>query len=1746
MAIKINFDKARNPETPTIVLARKNGDKLGQLNAKSIEVSDSLNDLSEITFNVHKYIDGKKCNLWEQIVDFKLVHCVEWDMWFEITVELDESTESIKTVFCKRLGVAELSQIMLYNIEINTENDIARDDYIIPTVLYNTEYPESSLLHRIMEKAPHYTIIHVDDTIKNIQRMFSFSDKSIYDAFQEIAEEIGCLFVFHSNSDENGKIQRTISVYDLESYCDDCKYRGEFTEVCPQCGSKNIYEGYGEDTTIFITSDELADNIQLTTDVDSIKNCFKLEAGDDLMTATIRNCNPNGTDYLWHFSDSVKTDMSPELATKIAEYDDLYNMYQNEYIITFSDTLIGSYNALVKKYQKYNDKLELIKQIIIGYPSLINAYYNTIDLSVYLQSTLMPTVSMSDTSAELEAAKLTVRNLSPVSVTNIDYISTATASNAVLAMAKIVVDSRYKIQVETSSLDDDTKIWTGNFSVTNYSDEEDTWLSEVVSVVINDDYASFVEQKIEKTLKKDDTKDFSVSGLFKLQQTDFALELQNYSLDCLNSFYNSCQACIDILIEQGLADSGTWSGQEPNLYEDLYLPYLNRLSAIEKEVKLRQQEIDSIIGIYDENKQLKTYGLQNYIINIKNDIQESLNFQNFVGSELWMEFCAFRREDKYSNSNYISDGLNNAELFDKANEFISVAKNEIYKSSELQHSISSTLKNLLVIQKFKPLVKHFVVGNWLRVMIDDELYKLRLIKYTINYDNIDKITVEFSDVVRANSSIKSVQDVFSQATSMATSYSSVQRQAQQGEKSNSTIKNWAINGLDATTTKIIGGADNQTQTWDRHGMMFKKYDSINDKYDDIQLKIINSTIAITDDNWKTVKTAIGAYYYFDPSSKTPNIPVRAYGVNAETMVGKLIVGESLGIYNKSGSLKFDNNGFSVSNGKNTVTINPNNNSIFNIKKNNTNIMSFDENGNLIIIGDIVASSLTLLDDVTVNSEKITGLSNVALSGNYSDLVGSPELSNVALSGRYDDLDNTPNLSNVALSGQYDDLDNKPELSDVALSGDFVDLKNTPNMALYIQKDGIIGTTPQKGSTGFLVSKEGLLQASNAIIYGTLYSSAGKIGGWYIGDNSLYSGTSSMSSTIAGTYIGIDGIRQYKNNAAYVDIKDGLIKAVGGDFSGGKITSSIIEGGSISIKNDVNSVTINPNNNSIINIKKNNNNVLSFDENGNLIVVGDIVASSFTLIENATIDSEKITGLSSVALSGSYADLDGKPTLSDVALSGKYNDLDEKPDLSKYATNESLNVYIQKDGVIGTSPAEGSTGFVVTKNGLLQASNAIIYGTLYSSAGKIGGWYIGNNSLYNGTSSTTSTTAGTYIGTDGVRLYKSSSQYINMKNGLLEVAGGTIKGSKVYGSTIRSFKTSSSTLNCLTSIESGKFGVYSLESYNGEENYVAYPDRKFEISCLSDGHLFLETPWFICENVGDSYGIKTSTGIYCEGNINTIGYIETTGKLNVGGNILGKKTASFCTEGGYVYVYPHSTSSTTDGGEIRLVDAGVTNLTEASQSVNIDNYYGDFRIYLYDDDKKVHSMRLYKTGVLNVEAFTIGGVDVKPHTLTTNGASCYFTYTDSAKQFRPPYDGEVRLGLSNYRWSEVWCTQSSINSASDERIKDIDGDIEKAEELIRAIHPIQYKFKNGTSGRTHYGFGSQTFKDDLISIGLNPDKIAAFLCDVTEEASEKGITLESASEDEKVYGLRYSELISPMVSVIQKLLNRVDKLEKMIK
>lgn len=77
-------------------------------------------------------------------------------------------------------------------------------------------------------------------------------------------------------------------------------------------------------------------------------------------------------------------------------------------------------------------------------------------------------------------------------------------------------------------------------------------------------------------------------------------------------------------------------------------------------------------------------------------------------------------------------------------------------------------------------------------------------------------------------------------------------------------------------------------------------------------------------------------------------------------------------------------------------------------------------------------------------------------------------------------------------------------------------------------------------SNFGVSNSGVIYASNVVMSGIVTATSGKIGNWLIGSNALYNGTTGLSSTVAGTYMGTDGYLNYKDANTYVKITNGTL------------------------------------------------------------------------------------------------------------------------------------------------------------------------------------------------------------------------------------------------------------------------------------------------------------------------------------------------------------------------------------------------------------------------------------------------------------------------------------------------------------------------------------------------------------------------------------------------------------------------------
>ena len=963
------------PITPDLVLSYRGGTKQGIIhNVQSLTNANALVETAEISFDVYKEIDGVECQLWDDLRDFRLVYIPHLDTstfnpWYELSVEVDENDCTIKHCQGVHLQEAELGQLTLNGVEINTEDDIARDDYS-PTIIYDPKNPEASALDRILkDKASHYTIVHVDSSIANLQRTFSWDGSSIKDAFDDIANEVECLFKYGEYTNNDGKIHRTISVYDLNDRCMECGERGSFTtKVCPKCGSANINYGYGTDSGIFLSHENFAGDITYSSNKDSVKNCFRLVAGDDLMTATIRNINPSGSQYIWYLSDSVRADMSQSLQDKLKAYDTEYESYSTKKQIDIPSTVIADYNALINKYKLYDDTLTNVNYPIIGYSTLTDVYYSALNFYSLLKTTLAPASEHGEkTTAAKELAKLTTSSLSPIGIQNAEISSSATVTSAVQNYAKVFIDtSLYRITAKCNIYE--AKVWKGTITLTGYSNDDDTATSAELTVYVSDATPDFIKCQIEKAMKKNEVDATGTVALFKKSESDFKQALSFYSVDNLNILASIARGCLDILIQQGVADP------ENELYSSMYLPYYNRSVWIQDELREREAEVLKLRGTRS-----KPDGVLDYIEKQRQTIANKLDLRSYLGEALWVEFCSFRRDDTYQNDNFISDGLSDTELIAQAKEFIKNAEREIVKSATLQHTISCNLNNFLLVKEqdveespvpivtldgihiithdqlylvkgnatFSPLLVNFEVGNWVHIEIDGVVYKLRLTSYKIDYDNLDKLDVEFSDVTYGLDYMSDTQSILAQAQSMATSYSMVQYQANKGNNANKQIMDMVENGLNLTNKRIVNAADNQNMVVDESGLLMREKNEFGDDYSAEQTKIINHGFYYTNDGWKTVKTGLGKYIYYDPETGTYK---EDYGIIAQKIVGNIILGNELGIYNTSGSVKIDQNGMTI-----TADASDTNKDLFTLQRKNkdgsyTKYVYVDDDGNIKIDG----------------------------------------------------------------------------------------------------------------------------------------------------------------------------------------------------------------------------------------------------------------------------------------------------------------------------------------------------------------------------------------------------------------------------------------------------------------------------------------------------------------------------------------------------------------------------------------------------------------------------------------------------------------------------------------------------------------------------------------------------------------------------------------------------------------------------
>lgn len=402
-----------------------------------------------------------------------------------------------------------------------------------------------------------------------------------------------------------------------------------------------------------------------------------------------------------------------------------------------------------------------------------------------------------------------------------------------------------------------------------------------------------------------------------------------YGLEFLDSKVKSFKNIDDVYCAQGM--------NKPNSFNyNLYQQNLKDLNSVTSEYNKRKAEVDSATDVY------------NSIIAERNAVQSQLDMNKWFTKDEWKTLDSYVVEETYSNDNYITtDNTTDAERFDIERQLFDVAWKDLSKKCRPQYQYSSTLSNVLTIPQFKGFLKYFQLGNFIRMATDyDTVIKLRLISFTVDYNDTSKIDVTFSDAIRVHDIYEDASSIQAQANSAAMSFQFNKDQYDKSVNQSNFVEEMRKYGLDVANIPV----KNQHQSWDETGMWFRQWNEQKNDFDPEQIKIINNQIVFSDDGFKSAKMAIGKI----PIDKNGNT---VYAVNAEAILGKLFLGEYLTLQNNSGTYKFDDDGFIAKGGNNSVRIQPNQSGeLFSIYKGNNKQFYVDSDGNVHFTGDLTGSS----------------------------------------------------------------------------------------------------------------------------------------------------------------------------------------------------------------------------------------------------------------------------------------------------------------------------------------------------------------------------------------------------------------------------------------------------------------------------------------------------------------------------------------------------------------------------------------------------------------------------------------------------------------------------------------------------------------------------------------------------------------------------------------------------------------------
>lgn len=388
---------------------------------------------------------------------------------------------------------------------------------------------------------------------------------------------------------------------------------------------------------------------------------------------------------------------------------------------------------------------------------------------------------------------------------------------------------------------------------------------------------------------------------------------------------------------------------------------------------LQTQINNKYVQIATKNSQINS--TQSSINSVNSNIDTLLNnlsfANNFTQAQI-EELDNFIIEDTYQDSAFlITDSMTYNEQIAIQQQLLEAGTNILARVSYPRYKIDVDVVDFLKLVDYASWWGELKVGDIIRLNVDDFVIQVRVTGYTHDWDG-NNLTISLGDRYQLDDANIDLLELIKSSISAGTSINYNQyKYTDYSDNGKNQILGFINSSLDVAKNAIVSGTGVGVGI-DTTGILATAKDSGGNILPK-QLRISNNAIVLTDDGFNTAKLAIG------------QLPNGLYGIAAEVIAGKMILGNNMIIETGNGDFRVDGNGVSITkmalsltsiDNKKKILLDPNVG--FKIQSRASTSQAFtdkffiDSNGVLKYAGDLVAAGGTFSGALSAASGTFTG------------------------------------------------------------------------------------------------------------------------------------------------------------------------------------------------------------------------------------------------------------------------------------------------------------------------------------------------------------------------------------------------------------------------------------------------------------------------------------------------------------------------------------------------------------------------------------------------------------------------------------------------------------------------------------------------------------------------------------------------------------------------------------------------------